>query len=293
VSDSDAASSAQAVGSASGPAVGGDAPGGVVFLKLGGALVTDKRGREAARKDVIGRLADEIAAWRSDSQLQLVLGHGSGSFAHVAAEETAFLDHPGDPLRLARVAAAARRLNTMVVDALLARDVPAVTIPGGVLAVCRDGRVERVRTDLVVHALRAGLLPVTYGDAAPDAVRGGTIASTEPLLAALARDLHPVRIVLATDVDGVFPADPNVTPGLTPIPRIDATRDVTGVVRAGAREGASDVTGGMATKIALMIELARARPDTSIRVLSGLREGALPAALRGDAAAGGTVIAAG
>ncbi|MFN2221590.1 MAG: hypothetical protein ACK2UH_03495, partial [Candidatus Promineifilaceae bacterium] len=58
----------------------------VVFLKLGGSLLTDKTAVEALRVDVLRRLAAEIKeAFERHGDLKLVLGHGSGSFGHVAA----------------------------------------------------------------------------------------------------------------------------------------------------------------------------------------------------------------
>ncbi|MFN3331018.1 MAG: uridylate kinase, partial [Caldilinea sp.] len=56
----------------------------LVFLKLGGSLITDKRKAETPRLDVIARLAQEIAAAQQDDPaLRLVIGHGSGSFGHI------------------------------------------------------------------------------------------------------------------------------------------------------------------------------------------------------------------
>jgi isopentenyl phosphate kinase len=59
-----------------------------IFLKLGGSLITDKTRVEHARKPIIRRLAREIKAAReARPDLQIVLGHGSGSFGHVAAKK--------------------------------------------------------------------------------------------------------------------------------------------------------------------------------------------------------------
>lgn len=262
-----------------------------VFLKLGGALVTEKSGRETVRVEVLARLAAEIAAWRGSGSGQLVLAHGSGSFGHVAARETGFLEHPDDPLAFARVAAAARRLSISIVDALIAAGLPAVGVPGGLIATCEDGRVIAVRPDVVADLLAIGLLPVLYGDAAPDRARGGAIASTEPLLAALAEPLGATRIVLATDVDGVFTADPHGTSSaqrLDVITPADADR-IAGHL-GGARGGAPDVTGGMASKVASMLALVALGQVVEVRIISGLRPGAVAAALAGEAGAGGTVI---
>lgn len=264
-----------------------------VFLKLGGALLTRKDGREAVRTDVLARLAAEVAAWRTAAAPPLVLAHGSGSFAHVAVRETGLLRRPGDALAGARVAAAARRLSGVVVDALIARGLPAVAVPGSLLATCDDGQVDAVRPALVADLLAAGLLPVVYGDVAPDGVRGLAIASTEPLLAALAAALCPTRIVLATDVDGVYPADPHADPAGPPLPvlsAVDARRMATKL--RGARFGASDVTGGMATKVGIMLDLLATMPEVEVRIVSGLRPGAVAAALAGSATAGGTRLVA-
>jgi isopentenyl phosphate kinase len=265
----------------------------LVFLKLGGALLTEKDRRETPRPDVLARLIREIGRWPG-SRGHLVLAHGSGSYAHVAARETAFLERPGDRLALARVAGAARRLDGLVVDALVAASLPAAPLPGAALVRCRDGQVVAVRSELVTGLLEAGLLPVVYGDAVPDETRGGTIASTEPLLAALAMDLKPRRIVLATDVDGVFPADPHAHPALEPWPTVGPANaaDVLAAL-GGARPGTADVTGGMASKVRLMVELAEAQPGLEVRILSGLRPDAVRAALAGEPDAGGTVIRAG
>jgi isopentenyl phosphate kinase len=55
----------------------------LVFLKLGGSLITDKDTPRSPRRDVLARLAAEILyAHRQRPQMQLVIGHGSGSFGH-------------------------------------------------------------------------------------------------------------------------------------------------------------------------------------------------------------------
>ncbi len=265
----------------------------LVFLKLGGALLTDKHEREAIRQAVLARLAREIAAWPGAHAGRLLVAHGSGSFGHVAARETGFLDHPADAMAHARVAAAAARLNAAVVDALIAAGLPAVAVPGGLVATCDAGRVAAVRADLVADRLAARLVPVTYGDAALDRSSGGTIASTEPLLAALAGALRPDRIVLATDVDGVYDADPHARPGARRFDRLTPVdRDRVAAALAGARAGAVDVTGGMASKVGAMLDAVARQPGLEVRIVSGLRPGAVGAALAGADDAGGTVIQA-
>jgi hypothetical protein len=62
----------------------------LVFLKLGGSLITDKTQPYKVRLDKLTTLAKEIhSALSSPRNLRLVLGHGSGSFGHYAVKEHA------------------------------------------------------------------------------------------------------------------------------------------------------------------------------------------------------------
>ncbi len=60
----------------------------LTFLKLGGSLITDKDSPHTARPEILRRLADEIVAARqSNPAMQLLIGHGSGSFGHMPAKK--------------------------------------------------------------------------------------------------------------------------------------------------------------------------------------------------------------
>ncbi len=269
------------------------------FLKLGGALLTHKDRAETLRPGVLRRLASEVASWSRVHPGRLVLGHGSGSFGHAAVRTSGFLDRPEDPIRMAYVAAAAQRLNRHVVAALLAAQLPALALPGVTWATAEAGELVEVRAELVAWLLERGFLPVVYGDAVLDRVRGGAVASTEALLVALAAILRPQRVILATDVDGVYasgswkadrPAtDEKPLELITPAQRQAWT--TTGR-EADSQRDAVDVTGGMVGKVRAMLDLLDVVPDVEVRILSGLRPGAVAAALAGQAQAGGTVIRA-
>src|SRR5512146_1620840 len=94
----------------------------LVFLKLGGSLITDKDTPRAPRLDILARLAGEIAeARRQRPRMQIVLGHGSGSFGHVPARKYGTrqgVRTPEEWLGFAEVWKEARALNQIVVDAL-------------------------------------------------------------------------------------------------------------------------------------------------------------------------------
>jgi isopentenyl phosphate kinase len=134
------------------------------------------------------------------------------------------------------------------------------------------------------------LVPLLYGDVALDEVQGGTIISTEQIFACLARQLRPAQIVLVGVVDGVYDRDPLRDPSARPVPEISTTNWEAVRGRLGGSH-ATDVTGGMQTKVAEMVSLVRGLPGLTAHLISGGRHGALEAVLLDPArVSGGTVI---
>ncbi len=267
----------------------------LVFLKLGGSLITDKTQAETPRQDVLQELAREVRRAHAEApELRVVLAHGSGSFGHVAGRKHGTREGVAGQAGwqgFAEVSDAAARLNRLVTGVFLANGLPVWSVPPSAGGWCADGQLSRWLPELFVMALERGLLPLTYGDAVLDTARGGTIVSTEELFAWLVPHLHPTRIVLAGTVDGVYSGDPLVDPHAVQWP------EITPVTLPGLRAslGGShgiDVTGGMLTKATEMVQLVGVHPGLEVRIVSGLRRGAVVAALLGRDDAGGTVIRA-
>lgn len=267
----------------------------VVFLKLGGSLITDKTQAETPRLEVLQAVAHEIREARAKApELRLVLAHGSGSFGHMAARKhgtRAGVSGLAGWQGFAEVSDAAARLNRLVVTVLLAHGLPVWSVAPSAGGWCTDGRLAGWSAELFAMAMDRGLLPLTYGDAVLDTVRGGTIASTEELFAWLAPHLRPIRIVLAGTVDGVYSGDPLADAQAERCPTI-TPRSLPGLHASLSGSHGVDVTGGMLTKVTEMVDLVTAHSGLEVRIISGLRKGAVEAALLGREDAGGTTIAA-
>jgi isopentenyl phosphate kinase len=96
----------------------------LVFLKLGGSLITDKTLPYTPRLDKLADLAAQIfAAKQAQPGLSLVLGHGSGSFGHTAARE--YKTREGNPHRPSGTAPESTRRNSPK-SALLASGHPPI-----------------------------------------------------------------------------------------------------------------------------------------------------------------------
>ena len=262
---------------------------GLQFVKVGGSLITDKTRAYTPRPEVIARLAGEVrATLDADPGLRLLLGHGSGSFGHWAAEPYGTAEGVATPAEwrgYAEVAAAAGRLNRIVTDAFLEAGVPVLSLQPSASARCQDGEVADLAVRPIQEALRRGLVPLVYGDVALDDVRGGTIASTEDLFVYLSGVLHPARILLLGEVRGVLDAGGEVVPRITPA-SYPGWREVL------SSSAGVDVTGGMADKVARMVDLVRTHPGTTVRILTGMRPGLLTRVLLGEEEGVGTAVVA-
>jgi isopentenyl phosphate kinase len=260
----------------------------LVFLKLGGSLITVKDQPHTPRLDVLGRLAQEIAEARSRNQdLQILLGHGSGSFGHVPA--SAYKTRMGvksadDWNGFVKVWRQAAELNHLVLQALEKVNLPAIAYPPSAMVIAREGKIENWNLDTLLTAIEKGLIPVIYGDVTFDKVLGGTILSTEDLFTYLAHHMKPTQLLFAGLQPGVwvdYPDNTDLLPEITPMtfPQIEAGLKVS---------SATDVTGGMADKVRQIIALVEELPGLRAMIFSGEEPGNLRRSLLGEEL--GTVI---
>lgn len=266
----------------------------LVLLKLGGSLITDKSSPNTPRLNVLKRLATEIKnaiATRGDD-LQLVIGHGSGSFGHVAASKYKTAQGETGPESwqgVVDVVAAASRLNRLVMDTLLEAGVPAVQFQPFASVRTRKEQLMYFETYSLKEVLKHGLVPVVYGDVSIDATQGMSIVSTEILFDNLARELTPDRILLAGDLDGVYTGNPKTNPAAELVEDIGQSNwDEVELALSGALT--ADVTGGMLTKVRDMYHLTLAMPPMQAMIFSGLEPGNVETALLGQVADFGTLI---
>ena len=267
----------------------------LALLKLGGSLITDKMKPYTPLLDVMDDLALQIAtSLQAHPNLRLVIGHGAGSFGHVAASEYKTRDgYPqASPLThrerdktednywkgFAEVWYQASTLNRYVMQSLYKAGLRTISLPPSGSVIASDGQVAVWETTPIRMALATGIVPVIFGDVVFDEVRGGTILSTENLFAYLVKALNPERILLAGIEEAVwadFPARTQRIERITPRTFDEIRQGVGG--SAGA-----DVTGGMDAKVTEMLELAQENPGLSIRIFSGTQPGNLIRALQGE-----------
>lgn len=218
------------------------------ILKLGGSVLTDKKGYRAVRPGEVKRLAHAVAAiWKRGAR-DLVLVHGAGSFGHALVIKHGIGDgvkNTAQRLGFADTHAACSELSLILSEELILEGVPAISIPPAVVMSLKAGRISSFNTKVLNDYLQSGYLPVLYGDMVPDSELGGFPCSGDQIVAYLGKGAE--MVVLATDVDGVLDEKGQVIPEITKANMSSVSKHLK------AEEG--DVTGAMAGKIKELLSI--------------------------------------
>lgn len=213
-------------------------------IKLGGSVVTEKDQPETVDREAL----DLAAAAVTKTAGPLVLVHGGGSFGHHYAAEYGVSTTAGtaDASEIRSIHSAMKRLNTEVIDSLVAADVPAVPVhPFSAGDRDADGRLS-LDTGPVSTMVDAGFVPVLHGDVVADAAKGATIVSGDELVVSLATALDATRVGVCSSVPGVFDDEGRI------LDRIESLDDVASAV---GESDTTDVSGGMAGKVRELLGL--------------------------------------
>ncbi|MEM2036887.1 MAG: isopentenyl phosphate kinase, partial [Candidatus Caldarchaeum sp.] len=176
---------------------------GLVILKIGGSVITDKKRSKSFRSDVMERISREVArCWPTP----LVIIHGAGSYGHPWAKQYN-LDQGFKEQRqlegFVKTVQLVKELNQMVVHSLIETGIGSVGIPASNLFITRKGVIETAHLDLIFSALDLGIIPVTCGDAVFDRELKFTVLSGDQIAVHLAKSLKAAKLVYASDVEGV------------------------------------------------------------------------------------------
>ena len=225
-----------------------------IVLKLGGSVITDKEKPSTPNLEAIERLANEISQANVSS---LILVHGGGSFGHPVAERYSLAEGYRDSSQVmgfSETRRAMTELNSLVMEALISHNIPAVEVQPSSCVVTKAGRIQSMELKPLKKMLKMGFVPVLYGDAVLDSEKGFAILSGDQLVSSLAITLDAKRIIMGVDEDGLYTADPKTDPSAHLINCI-TLEELKSLKHTIEGSKATDVTGGMLGK---MLELTPA-----------------------------------
>ncbi|MFH0956239.1 MAG: hypothetical protein V1813_00090, partial [Candidatus Aenigmatarchaeota archaeon] len=119
-------------------------------------------------------------------------------------------------------------------------------------------------------------VPVMNGTMVPDMKLGGSVISGDAVIEYVSGRLHPKLVVFATDVDGIFTADPRKNRKASLIKLV--TQESFGSIRESlSGSAATDVTGGMMGKAERLLGIG-----SDVLIVNGNVPGRVEKALLGS-----------
>ncbi len=250
----------------------------LIILKLGGSVITKKKEDKAEiNEEVLQRIASEISGAMKERKVSLMVVHGAGPFGHVPAREYGLDTGLRDNRQVKGFSIthhSMERLNLLVIDALRKSGLNAIEFQPSSVGILKNEKLVHFPTRALEGILRIGLIPVAYGDVLMDEEKGVGILSGDHLVPYLAKKLNASRVIIATDVAGIFDSDPKGNRNARLIPRINSEN--IGALSIG-NSTTTDVTGGMQRKVRELLNL-----EIESEIISALEPGLVKKALLGE-----------
>ena len=227
----------------------------LVMVKLGGSIITDVNKYKTPKISEIRRLAKEI---KRSNNTNLIIGHGGGSFPHVPAHK--YGTSNGLYRKDSRIGASitqksAAELHQIIMSSLISCGINAFSFSPSSSVVASGRTIIKWDISPIKAALKLGFIPVVYGDVAIDTKQGVCIVSTEEVFRYLSRKLKPKKIIIGTDVDGVFTSDPKTSDSAKLITVIN--RGNLNKANFSSRSRKFNVTGSMRSKVLALYEISK------------------------------------
>ncbi len=231
----------------------------MIILKLGGSIITKKDATTPTLDNKnLARIAQEIS---ESSYGKLIIVHGAGSFGHPFANKYGIGDDIKDDrdlwnkmLGFSITQHGVKELNGLVCEYLRIHGVLSVSIQPSSFILTKNKRVYSASLDLIRKYLDLGFVPVIYGNVVLDLNKSIKMAvlSGDQIVKYLAENLRPERVIMASDVDGIYNKDPKINPDAKLLKIVTSSEQIELVKTTQT----VDVTGEMRGKLTELLELA-------------------------------------
>jgi len=245
------------------------------IIKIGGSVITDKTKENSFKKDVVDNLAKQI----KNSEKEIILVHGAGSFGHILAKKYNLNKGYKNNKQIhgfSLTHAMVQRLNSLVLNSLHENGIPAVSLPPHNTLKLKNHKFSSFNHNIFNDYLKIGFTPVTFGDVVLDEKLGFSICSGDLLMQILSNFFKPEKAIFIIDEDGLYTSNPKINNDAELInsTTIEKLKKLT--VSADRHD---DVTGGMGGKIETIKNIAKLgintvllngnKPDRLFKVLIG------------------------
>lgn len=247
----------------------------LIIIKLGGSIITDKtKTRPTPNVAAISNLALELQKIYAVNKYHLILVHGAGSFGHPLAKKYQLnkgMRTKEQVLGFALTDQKMLELNSLIMDQLLSKNIPVVSLPPRSFVTQSAGEFHGFDDQLIRRYLGNNQIPILFGDCVLDNKWGCSILSGDTIVAFLADKLKADRVIFLSDVDGVFEEDPKQNPKAKMIPLINNS-NIAVIIERISPSNHDDVTGEMQGKL---LAIKKHLAGVEVRIINGLKTNVL------------------
>jgi len=237
---------------------------GLILIKLGGSLITDKSKPYTPQLDIISRLAKEIKRAYLEG-FKMIISHGSGSFGHTSAGKYGTADgikRKKDIFGLCLVQQDAIAINRIVNKIFLENHLPCLSFIPSSFSFAKNKKLKAIFVEPIIEALKLEIIPLVFGDIIMDEIRGCCIFSGEVTLDNLLfvfqkQGFKIEKVIQAGTTNGVYDLKGKIISKITP-------RNFGKIKKALGDTRGTDVTGGMLHKVEESLKMAKRGTETWI-----------------------------
>jgi isopentenyl phosphate kinase len=259
----------------------GTMPDRLAIIKLGGSLITDKSQPYTLREEQLKRITKEVAEVLGPC----VIVHGVGSFGHIPVINRKLFDGYKKPEQLpdlSKTMVEVFQLRMAVSEAVSEAGLaPVIFLPSNIFFMT-EGEITGHFSGGLRQYLDLGMTLLIGGDMCADSQRGFSVCSGDKVVQLLSRLLNPRDVIFATDVAGIYKADPKQDSEAELIPHIALSR-IDEYEKIADQAATPDITKGMRGKLD---EIRRFEPilkaGAEVAILGMTEPGILRRYMNGD-----------
>ncbi|MDF1498297.1 MAG: isopentenyl phosphate kinase [Patescibacteria group bacterium] len=230
----------------------------LIILKIGGSVITDKEnGRKIVKKNNLNRISREISEAKKKKGFSLVIVHGVGSFGHKLAKQfelSSGYKNKSQIKAISDLCADLQELNIEVKKHLKRNSINAITFQQSSAWILNNKKLGKFDLTIIKKYISLNLVPVLYGDVLIDSKLSFNILSGDKIIYYLAKELKAKKVIIGTDVDGVFDCDPKIYKNANLINEVN-NKNINHFYIG--KSTSTDVTGGMKGKVDELISLSK------------------------------------
>lgn len=220
----------------------------LIVLKIGGSAITNKEAPFSFRENIVENISNEFYEIYKENKYNFIIVHGGGSFGHPLAKKyqlkSGIQNIEEQAIGFSLTHLYMTKLNTLIIEKLISKNLPVVTVQTSAVAVTNDGKISYFCLNILKKLLEFHMIPVMFGDVVLDEKKGFTILSGDDIAVYLAIRLKATKLLFGLDIDGIYTKDPSLEDS-----RLLTSLKISSVSTIKGRTSGFDVTGGIFHKI--------------------------------------------